>query len=199
LIRRQARWAEFVAEFDFIIKYRPGKKNGKPDTLSRRWDHRPEGESEDLQPIQLLFKPGQLQISAIRVVQLKDTFKQELRNTGEASPSWVATIDAVVEGKKEVNKNFSVEDGLLLWKSRWFILEDKDLRTKILQDNHDSQIAGHFGIHKTLERLKHNYHWVRMEEVVTDYVWSCDTCQRDKPSRHKKYGLLEPLKVPYRP
>jgi len=38
-----------------------------------------------------------------------------------------------------------------------------------------------------------------MEEDVTDYVRSCDTCQRDKPSRHKKYGLLEPLEVPYRP
>jgi len=87
----------------------------------------------------------------------------------------------------------------LLWKSRWFIPEDRNLRTKILRDNHDSRIAGHFGIHKTLERLKHNYHWVKMEEDVTDYVRSCDTCRRDKPSRHKKYGLLEPLEVPYRP
>jgi len=127
LMRRQARWAEFVAEFDFIVKYRPGEKNGKPDALSRHWDHRPEGRSEDLKPIQLLFKSGQLQISAIRVVQLKDTFKQELQNAGEASPSWVATRDAVVEGKKEVDKNFSVEDGLLLWKSRWFIPKDKGL------------------------------------------------------------------------
>jgi len=181
------------------VKYRPGEKNGKPDALSRRWDHRLERGSEDLQPIQLLFKPGQLQISAIRVVQLKDTFKQELRNAGEASPSWVTTRNAVLEGKKEVDKNFSVEDGLLLWKSRWFIPEDRNLRTKILRDNHDSRIAGHFGIHKTLEWLKHNYYWVKMEEDVTDYVRSCDTYQRDKPSRHKKYGLLEPLEVPYRP
>jgi len=158
LIRHQARWAEFVAVFDFIVKYRPGEKNRKPDALSRHWDHRPEGRSEDLQPIQLLFKPGQLQISIIRVVQLKDTFKQELRNAGKACPSWVATRDAVVERKKKMDKNFSVKDGLLLWKSRWFIPEDKALRTKILRDNHDSQIAGHFGIHKTLEQLKHNYH-----------------------------------------
>ena len=28
---------------------------------------------------------------------------------------------------------------------------------------------------------------------------SYDTCQRDKASRHKKYGLLDPLEVPYRP
>src|SRR5258706_10653557 len=38
-----------------------------------------------------------------------------------------------------------------------------------------------------------------MVEEVQDYVRSCDTCQRDKASRHKKYGLLDPLEIPYRP
>jgi hypothetical protein len=32
-----------------------------------------------------------------------------------------------------------------------------------------------------------------------DYVRSCDTCQRDKVSRHRRYGLLQPLEIPYRP
>ena len=69
----------------------------------------------------------------------------------------------------------------------------------ILHDNHDSQIAGHFGTYKTLGRLKHNYHWHKMEEDVKDNVRTCDTCQRDKPSRHRRYGEREPLEVPYHP
>ena len=36
LNRRQARWAEFLAEFNFHIKYRPGKQGTKPDALTRR-------------------------------------------------------------------------------------------------------------------------------------------------------------------
>ena len=36
LSRRHARWSEFSAEFDVIVRYRPGNKNGKPNTLSRR-------------------------------------------------------------------------------------------------------------------------------------------------------------------
>ena len=52
LTRRQARWSEFLSEFNFIVKYRPADKNGKPDALSRRWDLRLEGGSEDLQPVQ---------------------------------------------------------------------------------------------------------------------------------------------------
>ena len=38
-----------------------------------------------------------------------------------------------------------------------------------------------------------------MEEDVKDYVRACDTCQRNKSSRHRRYGQLEPLEVPYRP
>ena len=46
LTRRQLRWAEFLSEFDIIINYRPGEKNGTPDALSRCEDHRPKEGSE---------------------------------------------------------------------------------------------------------------------------------------------------------
>jgi hypothetical protein len=41
LTRRQARWAEHLAEFNLEVVYRPGDKNTKADVLSRRWDHAP--------------------------------------------------------------------------------------------------------------------------------------------------------------
>ena len=36
LSRRQARWAQFLTHFDFIILYRPGIQQGKADALSQR-------------------------------------------------------------------------------------------------------------------------------------------------------------------
>ena len=36
LTRRQARWAEDLAGYNFKVIYRPGLKNTKPDVLSRR-------------------------------------------------------------------------------------------------------------------------------------------------------------------
>jgi hypothetical protein len=51
---------------------------------------------------------------------------------------------------------------------------------------------------KTTERMKQNFFWAKMDEEVRDYVRSCDVCQRDKVSRHKRYRLLQPLEIPYR-
>ena len=41
LNQRQIRWSLFLSKFDFRISYRPGSKNCKPDSLSRRPDYRP--------------------------------------------------------------------------------------------------------------------------------------------------------------
>ena len=42
LNRRQARWAEFLSEFNFRITYRPGRLGTKPDSLTRRPGDLPE-------------------------------------------------------------------------------------------------------------------------------------------------------------
>ena len=57
LNRRQARWAEILSEFNFVITYCPGEKNVKADALLRRTDPTLEGGSDT--PISM-FKPGQL-------------------------------------------------------------------------------------------------------------------------------------------
>ena len=34
--QRQVRWSEFLSQFHFVIKYRPGKRNIIADVLSRK-------------------------------------------------------------------------------------------------------------------------------------------------------------------
>ena len=43
---RQARWALLLADFDFVIQYRPGTQGGEPDSLTRRVDMVPTGEED---------------------------------------------------------------------------------------------------------------------------------------------------------
>jgi hypothetical protein len=47
LNRRQIRWAEFLAEFDFKIAYQSEKKNDKADSLTRRFEDRSIDETDD--------------------------------------------------------------------------------------------------------------------------------------------------------
>jgi hypothetical protein len=47
LNRRQTRWTEFLAEFDFKIAYQSEKKNDKADSLTKRFEDRSIDESDD--------------------------------------------------------------------------------------------------------------------------------------------------------
>ena len=65
LNRRQARWSEFLSQFNFKIQYRPGKAGGKPDALTRRSGDLPKGEDERLKfQHQVVLKPENLYLSA---------------------------------------------------------------------------------------------------------------------------------------
>ena len=47
LTRRQARWSEYLSQFNLIIRFRPGCLGTKPDSLTRRWDVYPKGGNSD--------------------------------------------------------------------------------------------------------------------------------------------------------
>ena len=41
LTRRQACWPEYLAQFNLVIRFRPGCLGTKPDSLTRHWDDYP--------------------------------------------------------------------------------------------------------------------------------------------------------------
>ncbi|KAH9252993.1 hypothetical protein BASA81_008997 [Batrachochytrium salamandrivorans] len=51
LTRRQARWSLELSEYDFSLTHRPGKLNGRADSLSRREDYKSNTESSNFQRI----------------------------------------------------------------------------------------------------------------------------------------------------
>lgn len=95
--------------------------------------------------------------------------------------------------------DFTLDHGAVLYRNRLWIPEGDTLREEILHDEHDSQLAGHMGQDKTTELIKRNYYWPGMDVDIADYVRSCDQCQRNKSSRHRRYGLLQPLELAVAP
>ena len=173
----------------------------KPKRLTgQSVEARPAGQSVEAQPDSeqwvLLYSA---RMAAIKVYTLPGTFVEKLKAAAKSDPDWIATVKAVKEKSDEVAPGFEVKDGILLYENRFVIPNDTSLKLKVLAENHDSKVAGHFGQYKTLERLRQNFCWSRMDEDCKDYVRSCDVCQRDKTSRRKKYGLLQPLDIPHQP
>ena len=104
--------------------------------------------------IELLWQLGQMKIAALRIMTLCNQFKNDFLEAGLKDLKWMVIQEAVTQKKTLIDSNIRVENDLLLYKNRWYIPNDANIRRRILHDNHDSKLAGHFGIFKTLERLK---------------------------------------------
>ena len=75
--------------------------------------------------------------------------------------------------------------------------EDESLQTEMAQGGHDWLVAGHFGQEKTIEIVTRDFKRKGLADSMRDYVRSCDKWQQTKSPRHAKYGLHQPLEVPY--
>ena len=73
---RQARWSEYLSQFNLVIQFRPGKLGTKPDTLTRRWDVYPKGGGGDYVTINL---------HNLRPVFTNEQLSKSLRATSRAA------------------------------------------------------------------------------------------------------------------
>ena len=204
LSRRQVRWAEILADYNFVIQYRPGKQNGAADALSRRDKPlREGGESSTTTPMTLL-DPSKFMINSINAVPLEvesneilKCIKQEIEHDPYFGP-------IVALFKKDPNDpgipiKYLYQDPILFHDGLFCVPDNNHIKKLILEECHDSPTAGHFGIAKTHELVTRNYFWPTLRKYIKDYVSGCDTCTRNKSPHHKPYGLLSPLPIPDSP
>jgi hypothetical protein len=177
LSNRQTRWLEFLSLFNFTIQYKPGKANVVADALSRRHDH--EAVTSEVNSISVL---GTSELfNQITSAQLKDETCQQVVN----NPSF---------SRKEMN--LELKEGVVYKDNRVFVPPISNLKTQILKVFHDSPIAGHAGTEKTIELIKRELYWYGMDREIKEYVTTCNSCQRNKPSQQLPMGLLKPLDIP---
>jgi hypothetical protein len=71
---------------------------------------------------------------------------------------------------------WSESDGLLMFHSKIYVPKDRDLRSCIVEQHHDTCITGHAGRFKTLELISCNYWLPQMSRCIGIYVKHCDLC-----------------------
>jgi hypothetical protein len=100
---------------------------------------------------------------------------------------------------KPVDRNLTLRDGDVFQKKRWSIPNHRELKPKIMSALHDSKPSSHFCQFKTAEHLQALFFCPKMDNDMGEYVRSCDTCQSDESSSHKKYRMVQQFEVPNTP
>ncbi|KAI2653487.1 Transposon Tf2-9 polyprotein [Labeo rohita] len=73
------------------------------------------------------------------------------------------------------------------------------LRKEVLQWGHDSTLAGHQGVQRTISFIDRAFWWRTLRRDVQEYVQACNICARSKTSNSPSTGKLQPLPIPKRP
>lgn len=179
--RRQMRWLELLAEYDFNIEYIKGPTNVVADALSRRADLRLAVMAAGHEAAR--FASGLL--TKFKAAVSKDAEYKEWLSAPKRGFS--AGTDGLLY--KQVGKGSNGADQLRL-------VVPAALQQTLLQEAHDVPISGHLGVDKTLARLQQLYWWPAMRAAVRAHVKQCVSCQRNKPSNQAPGGLLQPLPIP---
>lgn len=199
LNRRQARWAQKLAEYQFIIEYREGSKNGKADALTRRSGDLPkEGDGRGSKTNQALLRPENFRLMTIQAHSLP--IEPRIKSSLASDPLGQEIIQALSRKEKRHPKvalsECAYQEGLLYVDGLLYVPCDPELQCDIIRSRHDHPAAGHPGRASTFEKVVRDFWWPGMRKTITRYVNNCDTCSRIKPARHAPYGFLKPLTVP---
>jgi len=138
---------------------------------------------------------------ARKLVELEAVQEEPVPSSRKAGEEAGGPREVIQRGRKarKPGEVLEIKDGLLYRRGMLWIPEDGNLIKTILESEHDSKIAGHMGQDKTIELIRRNFWWPKMDERIIDYVRSCPECQKNKTARHHPYGLASPLELPFAP
>lgn len=181
LSRRQSRWIETLADYDYELSYVPGKLNTVADSLSRFSFPHERGDA----PALAVRGISEHSLSHTVIERIKKGYKTD-------------AFCVQIRGSLGSSSAFSEREGLIYFEGdRLVVPDDKELREALLHDSHDA--LGHLGPRKTLSRLSSSLFFPGMRKMVEKYVGSCNGCQRHKSRTTLKGGKLHSLPVPPRP
>ncbi|KAJ8105804.1 hypothetical protein ONZ43_g7278 [Nemania bipapillata] len=218
---RQAGWAELLAQYHFLITFRPGSENVVADALSRKQeDVRTQKDKMESQRYLTMFKlvnePGRIPgMDMVQLYELDTTvnINSVMSAMGEEEPHMpLMLLDEVLRQNREApeleiyrskaqagSEDWQINEGLTTYKGRLVVPKSEHLHTRILKELHGRMTTAHPGRAKTRKLVASQYWWPGLGGDCDRYVSNCLECRPAKVPRDKTPGLLQPIPIPMRP
>ena len=189
-----ARWIGKLEQHDYHIEYRPGKMHNNADSLSRRpcASDCKHCSRRDTEPVSV--KTAVVISAAAWGEDLRQAQREDadigpivtLREEDDEKPPW-ESVAALSFAAKALWQQWSVlrlSEGVLQrrWESCdgnvafWQTVVPVKMRAELVREAHGGNASGHFGVRKTLGRLKQRVYWVGMRKDVSEWCKICDVC-----------------------
>jgi hypothetical protein len=111
--------------------------------------------------------------------------------------SWLLDQKSIPSSKRGYAKSFSRNaDNVLLYRKTATVVPSGPLQLRYLEFFHDRLDRGHFGFTKTFASMQSRVYWPTMNDDITNFIASCEICQRSKKHKDMNHGLLHPLPIP---
>lgn len=206
---RLGRWIIRLQAYDFDVIYKTGKKHQDADALSRC--PLPPTSEHVTSPCQIGRTEDTSSIASIS--SLPSANRPSVLSTHQRADSYCSDIISRLSGassspnarlRKQL-KLFKFEDDVLYRYifhpegHRWVPVVPRALRGEVLRASHDDPTSGHFGYHKTHERIRSRFFWPGLSTSVAKYIASCALCQHRKRPTTVPVGTLQPLPCPAQP
>ncbi|GFS87899.1 retrovirus-related Pol polyprotein from transposon 412 [Trichonephila clavipes] len=213
-----ARWIQRLNEYYFDIRHRKGSSHGNADALSRRscpenCRHCSRVETKYDYAIRQITTstatpPDPWSKEKVREDQMADPDIKPLIEFMESSsnkPSW-QDISAYSPTTKQywalwnslhlrngvLYRKFESEDGKTF---RWQLVLPRSRIPEVLKELHGSPTGGHFGVMKTLHRVRERFCWGKVRADVEQWCKSCDACSARKGPKIRSRGKLHRYNV----
>ena len=205
---RLVRWALILGEFDFEIKYKPGKLNQNADGLSRL--AAPESSLEPmvdrLEDVlnsnqhchkELPYDTILCNIQRSMLDQLKIS-ESDLIFHQRNDPAWQDVIENCLEnGEELVYKCFVLENDTLYKvdhiTGHYLLVIPSTLIEKVLRLYHDNHLLIHLAQRRLFDVIRKRFYWNGLHRDVCDWVAACKECFGHKTNQPLFHGLLEPI------
>lgn len=203
-----ARWIQTLQEYDFTPKHRRGRDHANADALSRipcagtncRHCSRDTSSTHEACAITV---DSNANLEHLRLAQVEDpnigpilAWKQ-----ADSRPPWaeLSSESEQIKGYWALWGSLELHEGLLyrIWESADGRTTQRQLilptvcRDDALRMLHSSPAGGHYGVNKTLAKVRERYYWLEYKRDVEEWCRSCDLCASRKGPRTRTRGKLQ--------